>query len=109
MAARWGTFAIGLGLLLAPLVLGYASAAAILRDVSVGTLVCVAALAALQWPRVRAVNVLGALWLLLAARRTSDARPAAVELGAAVLLVAASLLPRARRAETIAGAQRANA
>jgi hypothetical protein len=70
-------------------------------------LVCVAALAALQWPRVRAVNVLGALWLVHAARRTADPRPVAVDLGAAVLLVAVSLLPR--RPSTLAGPQRASA
>jgi hypothetical protein len=107
MAARWGTFAIGLGLLLAPLVAGYASAAAILQDVSVGTLVCVAALAALQWPRVRAVNLLAALYLAYSARRTADARAAGVDLAAAALLLGVSLLPRARGA--VAGPERANA
>jgi hypothetical protein len=104
MAARWGTFAIGLGLLLAPLALGYGSAAAIVRDVAAGTLVCVAALAALQWPRTRAVNALAALFLLRSARRALDHRTVAVELAAAALLVAVALLPRTRprRASSLA-------
>jgi hypothetical protein len=97
MASRWGTFAIGLGLLLAPLAVGYATAGAILRDVSAGTLVCVAAVASLQWPRARVVHVLAALWLADSARRGSETRTAAVELSAAVLLLGLALLPRRRR------------
>jgi len=107
MGARWSPFAVGLGLLVAPLAAGYASAAAIVRDVAVATLVCVAALAALQWPRLRAVHALAALWLVLSARRTTDVRAAPVELAAAALLVVALLLPRRRRVPTLPAAQRA--
>ena len=100
MGVRWAMFAVGLGLLLAPLFAGYASAGAIVRDVSAGTLACVTALAAVQWPRVRALNVLAALWLVHAARRNADGRAASVELAAGALLLAAALLAR-RRARSL--------
>jgi hypothetical protein len=96
MGVRWGTFVIGLGLLLAPLFLGYASAASILRDVSFGTLVCVTTLAALQWPRVRLVNALAAIWLFSLGRSAGDGRTSAVEITAGALLLALSLMPRRR-------------
>jgi hypothetical protein len=102
MAARWGSFATGLGLLLAPLALGYASAGAILRDVSTGTLVCVAALAALQWPGARILLGLTALWLLHSGRRSGEPRAAAVELVAGALVLALALLPRRRRVPPLA-------
>jgi hypothetical protein len=98
MGARWGTFAIGLGLLLAPATVGYAAAAPILRDIAIGTLVCVTTLTALQWPRVRFVNTLAALWLLSLGRGASDGRTAAVEIAAGALLLAFALVPRRRRA-----------
>ena len=107
MGSRWATFVIGLGLLLAPLAAGYASAAAILRDVSTATLVCVTALASMQWPRVRLLNVLTALWLFHSARRTADARAASVELAAGALLLAAALLPHRRRVTSAPAPQRA--
>ena len=47
MLARWTSFSLGLGLVLSPLFLGYAEVGAILRDVALGLLVCIATLAAL--------------------------------------------------------------
>ena len=41
MFARWTSFALGLGLVFSPLVLGYAEVGAILRDVALGLLVCI--------------------------------------------------------------------
>src|SRR5690349_3131706 len=44
MGARWGSFALGLWLVFAPLLLGYPSAVAVLHDVALGLLVAVGAL-----------------------------------------------------------------
>ena len=104
--AAWGTFATGLGLLLAPLALGYSSAGAILRDVSAGMLVCVASLAALQWAGARIVLGVAALGLLHSGWRTGDIRTAAAELVAGVLVLALALLPRRRRVPPLATPQR---
>ena len=61
--ARWASFGVGLWLLLAPLVLGYPSVAAVLHDVALGMLVCVGTLAALEWPLARFALVVPAVWL----------------------------------------------
>ena len=66
MYARWASFAIGLALMLAPLVLGYGSAARILHEVAMGVLVCVATLAALEWPIARFAAAFPAAWLVVA-------------------------------------------
>jgi hypothetical protein len=63
---RWASFATGLWLILAPLVLGYASVAAVLHEVALGLLVCVATLAALEWPPARFALFGPAVWLLVA-------------------------------------------
>lgn len=97
MPARWGSFGVGLALVLAPLVLGYRAAGEILHDVAMGLLVCVGTLAALEWPRARFAMALPALWLLQAGRRSADARAAAAEIGAGALLLALALVPSARR------------
>jgi hypothetical protein len=97
MPARWGSFAIGLGLMLAPLVLGYGSAGAILHDVAMGTLVCVATLAALEWPRARFALGAPALWLLATGRASADPVAAAAEMGAGGLLLVLALVPSGRR------------
>ena len=97
MSARWGSFAIGLALVLAPLVLGYRSAGAILHDVSIGLLVSVATLAALEWPRTRFAMALPALWLLRVGRGATDGRAAAAEITAGALLLALALVPSSRR------------
>jgi hypothetical protein len=97
MPARWASFAVGLGLGLAPLVLGYGSAGAIVHDVAMGLLVCIGALAALEWPRARYLMAGPALWLVHVGRGGGDARAAATELGAGALLLALALVPSGRR------------
>jgi hypothetical protein len=97
MPARWGSFAVGMGLIVAPLLLGYPEAGAILHDVAVGLLVCIASLAALDWPRARFANGLPAIWLVVVGRAADDSRIAAAELSAGALLLALALVPSARR------------
>lgn len=90
MLARWGSFSVGLGLVLAPLALGYGHVAPILHDVAAGALVCVAALAALEWPVAQlAVAACGA-WLVLSGRAAPDRTVTAAELAAGALLLALS-------------------
>ncbi|GEJ56732.1 hypothetical protein AMYX_14730 [Anaeromyxobacter diazotrophicus] len=101
MRARWATFAVGLWLMLAPLVLGYPTVAAVLHDVALGLLVSVGTLAALEWPLVRFALAAPAIWLLAAAdalgfgSRTVTANELAS--GVAVLLLA--LVPSGKVAE----------
>ena len=97
MPARWGSFAVGVALMLAPLVLGYASAGAILHDVAAGMLVAIGALAALEWPRARFAMAVPALWLVQTGRGSRDGRAAAAELAAGALLLALALVPSDRR------------
>ena len=97
MFARWGSFGIGMALVLAPLLLGYSSAGAILHDVAVGLLVCVGTLAALEWPRARFAMALPAAWLLRAGSRSEDGRAALAEAAAGALLLVLALVPSARR------------
>jgi hypothetical protein len=102
MYARWASFAVGIGLMLAPVVLGYGSVARILHDVAMGVLVCIATLAALEWPLARFVLAAPAAWLLLAARGGAPDRAAgAAELFAGVLLLALAAVPSARFAPSI--------
>jgi hypothetical protein len=96
MFARWVSFGIGLALMLAPLALGYGPAARILHDVAVGALVCVATLAALEWPLARFVLAAPAAWLLLAGRSAAEPGAAAAELGAGALLLVLAAVPSAR-------------
>jgi hypothetical protein len=67
MRARWASFGVGLWLLLAPLTLGYTSVAAVLHDVTLGLLVCVATLAAMEWPLARFTLAGPGIWLLAVA------------------------------------------
>jgi hypothetical protein len=97
MPARWGSFGIGLGLMLAPLVLGYGTPGVVLHDVAMGLLVCVATLAALEWPRARFAMAAPALWLVATGRTSGDATAGATELTAGGLLLALALVPSARR------------
>jgi hypothetical protein len=97
MPARWGSFAIGLGLMLAPLVLAYEKPSAVLHDVAMGLLVCIATLAALEWPRARFAMAAPAVWLVAAGRSAGEGAAAAAELTAGGLLLALALVPSARR------------
>lgn len=75
----------------APLVLGHATAAAVLHDVALGLLVCVASLAALEWPAARYSLLAPATWLLTAPRAMSWQQPA-VEVNQVALGVAVAIL-----------------
>jgi SPW repeat len=101
MRARWATFAIGFWLMVAPLVLGHREAAAVLHDVALGLLVCVGALAAIEWPHARFALAVPGAWLLVAGRALGwGAAPASTNelaAGAAVLLLA--LVPHGRPAD----------
>jgi hypothetical protein len=97
MYARWASFGVGLWLLLAPLVAGYRSVASILQGVAVGTLVCVATLAALDWPRARFGLAGLAVWIALDGRSAADPSAATVALLSGAALFALSLVPSARR------------
>jgi hypothetical protein len=101
MVARWATFAAGLWLIAAPLLLGYGSAAAVLHDVAVGVFVCVASLAALDWPGARFALLAPAAWLVTAPRAMGWDQPAVdanqVALGLAVGLLAVVPSGRLRR------------
>lgn len=96
MLARWGTFAVGLWLMLAPLVLGYGSVVPILHDVALGLLVCIATLGALEWPPFRFALLAPAAWLLRPGRGGGDRNAALAELLAGVLVAALALVPSAR-------------
>lgn len=98
MYARWGSFAVGMALLLAPLILGYGSAASILHDVAVGSLACIATLAALESPRARFLAAAPAVWLVAFAPATPDPRAAAADAVAGVLLLVLAAIPSAPRA-----------
>ena len=95
MRARWASFAVGLWLLLAPLVLGYPTVRAVLHDIALGTMVSAAALAALEWPLARLALGLLAAWLLTAANTLgwSSRTVIANELAAGVALLLLSLVP----------------
>ncbi len=105
MYARWASFAIGLGLMLAPVFLRYGSAAPILHDVAMGMLVCIATLAALEWPPARFVLAAPALWLLFAGRRSPDGAAAVTELACGALLLVLAAFPSAPFAARRAGAR----
>ncbi len=110
MVARWASFAVGVALLLAPLVLGYGSVAPILHDVAMGSLVCIATLAALEWPRARFVLAGPGLWLIAVAPASSERAAAGADLVAGALLLVLSAIPSARLARrTLARVPRAGA
>lgn len=106
MIARWACFAAGLWLVLAPLVLGYGSLGPILHGVAVGTLVCIGALAAIEWPASRFALALPAVWLLVTGPRSADVAAAAAEVAAGALLLVAFAWParRARPCRAASGA-----
>lgn len=109
MVARWASFAVGLGLMLAPLVLGYQSVAPILHDVAMGGLACVATLAALEWPRARFTLLAPGIWLVAFATSAAEPAAAAADLLAGSLLLALAAVPSAplaRRLPRAAGGDR---
>jgi hypothetical protein len=95
MYARWGSFGVGVALMLAPLVLGYGSAAPILHDVAMGSLACIATLAALEWPRARFTLAAPGLWLVAFAPAVPEAAAKAADLVAGSLLLALAAIPSA--------------
>jgi hypothetical protein len=94
MFVRWGTFAVGLGLMLAPLAVGYASAGAVLHDVALGLLVCAASVVALGRRPARYALAAPAVWLMAVARDRADARAAIPPLAAGAILLVLAALPR---------------
>jgi hypothetical protein len=107
MAARWASFGVGLWLVFAPLVLGYAAAGAVLHDVALGLVVAIGALAALEWPLARFAQLLPAAWLLgVRAIGFDGSRVAENHLATGILLAALAVVPGgriARRAAIAAG------
>src|SRR5574338_947388 len=93
MSARWGSFGLGMGLILAPVVLAYAAAGAILRDVALGVVVCVVTLTAREWPAARLAQAATAGWLVWIGRSSGDPAAAVVELAAGTALAVLALLP----------------
>lgn len=96
MIARWTSFAVGLALLLAPLVLGYREVGAILHDVAVGMLVCIATVAAIEWPPARFALAAPAAWLIWTGRGASEPAAAVAEMTAGAALLVLTLVPGAR-------------
>jgi hypothetical protein len=96
MIARWSSFVVGLWLLLAPLLLGYGSVGPILHGVAMGLLVCIATLAALEWPSSRFALLLPAAWLLRPGRGGGDPEAALAELAAGAALLLLTLVPNGR-------------
>ena len=98
MSARWGSFAVGLGLVLAPLAAGYGTVASILHDVAMGSLVCIASVAALERPNARFALAAPSLWLIFFAPASSERAAALAELLAGTLLLVLAAVPSARAA-----------
>jgi hypothetical protein len=101
MYARWATLAVGIGLMAAPLVLGYPSAGDVLHHVALGLLICIATLPALELPAARFALLAPAAWLLWSGRGADHAAVGAVELAAGALIAALSLVPSARLAPRV--------
>jgi hypothetical protein len=101
MRARWATFAVGFWLMLAPLVLGYPTVAAVLHDVALGFLLCLGTLVALEWPLLRLALAGPALWLLAAgdALAWSSRTVTANELASGVVVLLLALVPSGKVAE----------
>jgi len=109
MYARWATFAVGLGLILVPLVLGYQEVGPTLHDVALGLLVCLLSIAALETPALRYLNALPAGWLVWSGRLFEDSAVGLTELASGVLLIVAVLVPRTRLGSRIEGTARGRA
>jgi hypothetical protein len=98
VTARWASFAAGLWLVFAPLVLGYESVPAVLHDVAVGLVVCVGAVAALEWPLARLAQLAPAIWLVGAPAAVGWESPSATanHLATGLLIAALAAVPSAR-------------
>ena len=107
--ARWASFAIGLGLTFAPLVLGYQEVGPTLHDVLLGLLVCILCIAALETPALRFLSVLPAGWLVISSRLSVDSSVGFTELCGGLLLIVATLVPRAWLGSRIDGTARGRA
>lgn len=105
MRARWAGFAVGSWLLVAPLVLGYNSVGPVLHDVTLGLLVCVGTLAAIEWPLARLALLAPALWLVFAPSALGWGAPAfANDVACGVSVLASALVPGRRVAPAPAAA-----
>jgi hypothetical protein len=106
MMARWASFAVGLWLLLAPLVLGHEEVAPVLHDVALGLLVCVGTLAALEWPVARLGQLVPALWLVAAPRVLAfeSTTVTANQVASGAVLAVLALVPGGRLAQRPRGA-----
>lgn len=111
MRARWASFGVGVWLIFAPLVLGYPTALAVLHEVALGLLVCVATLAALEWPAARIALAAAAGWLLLASDAIDwgSSLVAANELASGIAVLALALVPGGKLAGARATAQASSA
>ncbi|HVO18453.1 MAG TPA: hypothetical protein VMU15_04310 [Anaeromyxobacter sp.] len=103
---RWGTFGVGMGLLLAPLVLGYAEVGQTLHEVALGLLACVLALAALETPALRFLNLLPCAWLAWNGQQSADPKARLTEMIAGALLLLFALAPRVRLAPRLPAVER---
>lgn len=105
MVARWASFAVGLWLILAPLLLGYGDVVAVLHEVALGLLVCVGTLAALEWPTARLAQLVPAAWLIVAPRLLAfnSAVVTANEVAAGAALAVLALIPGGRLAQRTGG------
>jgi hypothetical protein len=108
MRARLFSFAVGFWLIVAPLTLGYRSVTAILHDVAIGLLVCVIALAAIDWPPARFALAAPAIWLVASAGAIDwGARVPANHLACGVGVLLLALVPGGRVATARSAAKMA--
>ncbi|ACG75070.1 conserved hypothetical protein [Anaeromyxobacter sp. K] len=96
MIARWTSFAVGLALLLAPLVLGYGEVGPILHDVAVGLLVCIGTVAAIEWAPARYALAAPAAWLVWTGRGATEPAAGVAEMTAGAALLVLAFVPGAR-------------
>jgi hypothetical protein len=101
MRARWASFVVGLWLMLAPLVVGYPTVASVLHEIALGLLVCVGALAAMEWPLARIGLAVPGLWLLTAwdAIDWGSRAVAGNELACGLAILALALVPSGKAAD----------